>query len=228
MRFLLQSTAPSSRLKLQHALAVAEKARKLHLFVLVLFFSSPSSSSAAVPHDEPPLAVDEDAVLTACRRPRQRGRAQQRSEAQPPHGTALALWLRRQLVAGLSQAQADALLLRERGVEEKRDGRGASDVGGVAAREGAQEEARGEVEEAGGRRRAWRGRGGGDEGQRARRSRGFRFFLAWKPKSLNFPPGPRRAGRPFAIFSHVGPRGRDALVYPAAKSSLAKTSSRPP
>ena len=35
----------------------------------------------------------------------------------------------------------------ERGVEEERDGRDASDVGGVAAREDAQEEIRGEVEQ---------------------------------------------------------------------------------
>ena len=46
-------------------------------------------------------------------------------------------------------------------MEEQRDGRSASDVGGVAAREDADEELRGEVEEAGGRRRGWRGRGGG-------------------------------------------------------------------
>ena len=48
------------------------------------------------------------------------GLAQQGIDAQPPHGAALALWLRRRLVADLLQAQADALLC-ERGVEEQRD-----------------------------------------------------------------------------------------------------------
>jgi hypothetical protein len=117
---------------------------------------------------EPPLAVDEEAVLKACRSPHRRvGLAQQRSEAQPPHGAALALWLRRQLEAALLRPQADGLQ-RKRGVEEQRDGRDASDVGGVAVREGAHEEIRGEVEEAGGRRRVWRGRGGGGGGEAAR------------------------------------------------------------
>ena len=46
---------------------------------------------------------------------------------------------------------------RKRGVEEQRDGRDASDVEGVAVREDAHEELRGEVEEAG----AWRRGGGG-------------------------------------------------------------------
>ena len=75
--------------------------------------------------------------------------------------------LRRQLEAALLRPQADGLY-HERGVEEKRDGRDASDVGGVAAREGAHEELRGEVEEAGGRRRFWRGGGGGGGGEAAR------------------------------------------------------------
>ena len=61
----------------------------------------------------------------------------------------------------------------ERGVEEERDGRDASDVDGVAAREDAQEELRGEVEQeqVGGRRRVWRGSGGGG-GARRRERRG--------------------------------------------------------
>ena len=60
-------------------------------------------------------------------------------------------------------SSADALHC-ERGVEEERDGRDASDVGGAGeAGEDAHEEVRGEVEEAGGRRGVWRGRGGGDE-----------------------------------------------------------------
>ena len=117
---------------------------------------------------------------TACCRPRRRvGLAQQRSEAQPPHGAALALWLRRQLEAALLRPQADALQ-RKRGVEEQRDGRDASDVGGVAAREGAHEEVRGEVEEAGGRRRIWRGSGGGGGGEVRVARRG------WTSREKNF------------------------------------------
>jgi len=114
----------------------------------------------------------------ACRRPRRRvGLAQQRRIAQPPHGAALALWLRWQLEAALLRPQADALY-RKRGVKEQQDGRGASYVDGVAARDDAHEEVGGEVEEAGGRaaaclareRRRRRGRGGasGGAGQMAR------------------------------------------------------------
>ena len=53
---------------------------------------------------------------------------------------------------------------RKRGVEEQRDGRDASDVEGVAVREDAHEELRGEVEEAGAWRRGWRVGGGGGGG----------------------------------------------------------------
>merc|ERR1711965_664736 len=108
--------------------------------------------------------------MFACRSPRRRGGlAQQRSEAQLPHGAALALWRRRKLVAALLRPQADALH-RKPGVEEERDGRGASDVDGVAASDDAHEEVRGEVEEAGGRRRVWRGSGGGGGGGEAARA----------------------------------------------------------
>ena len=50
----------------------------------------------------------------------------------------------------------------------------ASDVGGVAAGEDAHEELPGEVEEAGGRRRVWRGCGGGGGGDAARELREWR------------------------------------------------------
>ena len=89
------------------------------------------------PHDESrPSPSMKTLCCFACRRPRRRvGLAQQRRIAQPPHGAALALWLRRQLEAALLRPQADALL-RKRGVEEQRDGRDASDVdGGRSERE---------------------------------------------------------------------------------------------
>ena len=132
----------------RHALAVAEQ---------------PGSVSRTAARREPPLAVDEEAEPSGCRRPRRWvGLAQERSEAQPPHGAALALWLRRQLEAALSRPQADALF-RERGVEEQRDGRDASDVGGDAARDDAREELRGEVGEGA----VCGGGGGGGEAARA-------------------------------------------------------------
>ena len=111
---------------------------------------------------EPPLADDEEAVPMSCGRPRRRvGLAQKRRVAQPPHGAALALWQRRQLEAALLRPQADALQ-RKRGIKEQRDGRDASDVGGVAARDGSHEELRGEVEAARlARERRWGWRRGG-------------------------------------------------------------------
>ena len=52
-------------------------------------------------------------------------------------------------------------------MEEQRDSRDASDVdGALEARDDAHEEVRREVEEEGGRRRVWRGRGGGGEARR--------------------------------------------------------------
>jgi len=165
-----RSRETGRRLKLQHALAVAEKAWNLLLLVLLFVLLVLLALRCRAARREPPLAVDKNAVPCARRQPRRRvSLAQQGIEAQPPHGAALALWLRRRLVAGLLQAQADALQ-RQRGVEEERDGRGASDVGGVAARDDAHEELRGEVEEAGGRRRAWRGGGGGGGGGEAARA----------------------------------------------------------
>ena len=141
------------RVELCHDLAVAKEACGVHL---------------RAARREPPLAVNEEAVRLACRRPHRRvGLAQQRSEAQPPHGAALALWQRWQLEAALLRPQADAVH-RKRGVQDARDARGASDVDGVAAGEDAQEEVRGEIEEAGGRRRVLRGGGGGGGGEAAR------------------------------------------------------------
>ena len=66
----------------------------------------------------------------ACRRPRRRvGLAQQGSEAQPPHGAALVLWLRRQLEAARFCAHKRMpSSASEAWKQEQRDGRDASDA----------------------------------------------------------------------------------------------------
>ena len=98
------------RVEPQHALAMTEEAWTV-LLVLLLVLLVLLALHCRAARREPPLAVNEDAVPIACCRPRRRvGLAQQRREAQPPHGAALALWLRRQLEAALSRPQADALL----------------------------------------------------------------------------------------------------------------------
>ena len=140
--------AAGGKLQIEHALAVAEQ--------------TPNDSWRSATRQEPPLAVNEDAVPHARRHPRWRvgapSSAEQRRKAQPPQGAALALRLRRQLEAALLHPQADAFQ-RKRVVEEERDGRGASDVGGGEESDDAREDLRWEVEE--------KEAGGGSEAQRA-------------------------------------------------------------
>ena len=140
--------AAGGKLQIEHALAVAEQ--------------TPNDSWRSATRQEPPLAVNEDAVPHARRHPRWRvgapSSAEQRRKAQPPQGAALALRLRRQLEAALLRPQADAFQ-RKRVVEEERDGRGASDVGGGEESDDAREDLRWEVEE--------KEAGGGSEAQRA-------------------------------------------------------------